>query len=193
MKQEDKKSFAYDYVKIFDSKNLYNNLALAALYLATFEILKSTIITNIIKFFSRLELDITKEMPIGSLEEMKGYLKKYAGKKDKDFLACCDWLRDVEAINNEDKIHLIDIKNQRNTIAHELPSILLDPTKNVNISLLVTAKDLIGKIDRWWIRNVDMPIYQDFNNEPLQDEDIIPGRVLYLDHIFKSFINISQL
>ena len=98
MKKEDQKTIKQEYVDFFDSKKLHNTLALAALYLATFEILKSTLITNIRSFFFRLEADVmTKEMPAGYQKEMKKYFKVHSGKKDREYLACSDWLKDIEA------------------------------------------------------------------------------------------------
>lgn len=98
----------------------------------------------------------------------------------------------MEAISNEDFQHLISIKDQRNVIAHKLPYILLEPQKDVDIHLLIKAKELIEKIEKWWIYNVAIPINQDLNDETIQEEQIKPGCVIILDQIFKTFTKIFR-
>src|ERR1700722_164207 len=89
--------------KFFDSEKLYNNLALSGLYLATFEILKSSIIHNTREFFSGFDKTATsKEMPAKYKGEAENYLKILQS-KDKDiFLPCCQWLKKMGAITQEE-------------------------------------------------------------------------------------------
>ena len=186
------KDLREEFIKFFDEKRLYKNLALSALYLATFEMLKSAIIENIRTFFRTGEDDSKKEMPLRYKEIMKDYFKRYTGQKDWEYQACCDWLCNMEAISQSEREQLTKIKEQRNEISHELQYILFDPKKNVDISLLEIARDMVRKIDVWWIMNVDIPCNENFDDRAIQEDEIVPSRVLMLNHVFKSFLNQSE-
>lgn len=184
------KEITVEYAKFFDDKILSKNLALAALYLATFELLKSTIIVNIRSFFFRGEnIDPAKKQPKAYLEEMDKYFERYVNKSDREYLACCDWLVEMKSITEEDKELLIKIKKQRNDIAHELPYILIDPMREIDVKHLDIARQYIDKIDCWWILNVDLACNPDFdNNVDVNESQIVSSRTIMLNHIFSAFV-----
>jgi hypothetical protein len=64
----------------------------------------------------------------------------------------------MEAAGEEEYAKLLEIRAHRNQIAHELPSVLLDAKLEVNVGLLVEARNFIHKRDRWWFENVEMDI-----------------------------------
>ena len=45
------------------------------------------------------------------------------------------------------------------------------------------ALDLLAKIERWWIRNVEMATDPDWDGKDVEDVDITPGRILLMQII----------
>lgn len=167
--------------KLMDMSNIEKNLIVSSLYLSAFEIIKISIIEDTKNFFSEVK---GKELVLNKQEYKKEVLKldKDFGKKRDQHIelnASCLWLEKMNVITKDeiDEIHLI--RKHRNEIAHELPRILIDSTLDVNIKYLMKIRELVNKIDNWWI-NVEMSIqYLDLDNV----EEVKTGRIMILDHI----------
>lgn len=84
---------------------------------------------------------------------------------------------------------LVAIKNERNNIAHELPYLLLEPSRDFNLAHLSSARHLINKIDKWWIINVDIPCNPNYDGREIDENEISSTKSIMLDHIFKAFAN----
>lgn len=180
------------YKKLFDHEEVRNNLALAGLYLATFEVLKSIVVGNIRSFYAfdfpdeKGEWDAEK---IKSKQYLKATEKFYRSKKDGDeFRACGLWLVDSKVINQDEANELLDIRTERNTIAHELPDLLLDPQKTINGKLLARALALVNKIDRWWIVEVEIPTNPDHDGREIDEQGVLSGRMVYMNHVVQMFL-----
>ena len=50
----------------------------------------------------------------------------------------------------------------------------------VNIDLMAEIVRLVSKIDRWWVREVEIPTNADCDGEEITDEEIISGRMIIL-------------
>jgi hypothetical protein len=88
------------------------------------------------------------------------------------------WLRQVEAITEEDHTRFLAIKNARNEVAHELTSILTgERTFNFN-DHFQSALALLSKIERWWIVNVEIATDPDLVDKEIDEDGILPGRIL---------------
>ncbi len=173
--------------KKFDSKQIITNLTLAGLYLALFETLKKAIIENIQAFFSNNEKNERYKIII---EEF--YPKDSRGKVKKDeFVACLNWLRQMEAINDNDRKVIIKIRDHRNDIAHELPKILFDPKIEINFRLLKQTKNYLDTIERWWLFNVEIPCNPDHDFDEIKENEVFSGRMLYMDHVIKAVLESS--
>jgi hypothetical protein len=84
----------------------------------------------------------------------------------------------MSALSDSD-IALVDkIREHRNELAHELPKFLGTADAEINVQLLSEIYDLVAKIDRWWIREVEMTINPDFDGREVADEDIISGNMM---------------
>jgi hypothetical protein len=165
-----------DFDKFLNPNAIKNNLMLSALYLAAYEILKVAIIDNIKNFFY-FEYRNGKAIP------SKRY-KKEVIKMHKDLLyASCLWLERNEIITKSEVEEIERIRKHRNQIAHELPKLLANPDLNLNIAYFLRIRELLKKIELWWVQNVEIPTNPDFDNEDVNEGDIYPGRVVVLDHV----------
>jgi hypothetical protein len=132
--------------KFFDPKRLKQNLLLGALYLATFEILKIIIIDDLISFFAFGDY---KDGKRAETEKYKAELAKHGFRQHRDrYKASCLWLKDMEAISSDEYERLLEVRTHRNQIAHDLPRVLLEAELEVNVGLLIEARNLIHKLDR---------------------------------------------
>jgi hypothetical protein len=176
-----------EYEKFFDPKRLRQNLLLGALYLATFEVLKTIIIEDLISFFAFGNYDQDGK-PLRT-ERYRAELAKHGFKQHHDeYKASCLWLKDMEAVGDEEYAKLLEIRAHRNQIAHELPSVLLDAKLEVNVGLLVEVRNLIHKLDQWWFENVEMDINPDLHGKTFDELGFVSGRMAFIDHVISNAV-----
>jgi hypothetical protein len=90
------------------------------------------------------------------------------------------WLLDAEAITPEDIEIVRHSEAQRNLIAHELPSILTQKNKSIDMNLLEKLIKVLEKADKWHVANYDAAIIYpkiDFTNKI---NDITPGSIIFI-------------
>lgn len=118
----------------------------ASIYLAAFELLKDAIIERIEDFFT------DSYGPKGNVVSSQYQTEVLARQKSK-VGASLEWLKDHNAISNEDIDDFNSIRVCRNEVAHEMPKFLVGDSA-VNFSrqfeLMV---GLLRKIEVWWIVN----------------------------------------
>lgn len=167
--------------KFLNPESLKSNLIIASLYLASYELLKASAIDNIAGFFSTDYID-------GQLTPNQQYRDEIK-KRNKDLLkSSLAWLVDMEAITTDEAEEIQIIRRHRNEIAHELPKLLIESESNLNLDYFVRIRELLGKIDLWWVRNFEIPVNAEFDGMEIADRDIFPGRVVMLDHIISVVI-----
>ena len=133
-----------------------SNLVLSALYLVAYELLKDAIIDNIRAFFS-FEYRDGKAIPD------KQY-KDEVTRVHKDTLyASCLWLQRNGAITENEVEEIQNIRKHRNQVAHELARLLFDANLNLNVGYFLRIRELLGKIEVWWVKNVEIPVNPDFD------------------------------
>jgi hypothetical protein len=162
--------------KLLNSDAIRNNLILSSLYLTAYELLKDAIIDNIRAFFS-FEYKGGKAI---SDEQYKDEVVRV----HKDLMhASCLWLKRNGIITESEVKEVQNIRKHRNQVAHELPRLLIDADLNLNIGYFVKIRELLEKIELWWVKNVEIPTNSEFNGVEVSEKDIRPGRVIALDHV----------
>jgi hypothetical protein len=113
--------------------------------------------------------------------------KNEVTKVHKDLLhASCLWLQRNGAITEDDLRKIESIRRHRNQVAHELPRLLIDGDINLNLGYFLQIRELLEKIELWWVTNVEIPTNQDFDGDGISGKDIHPGRVILMDYIVSS-------
>lgn len=74
------------------------------------------------------------------------------------------WFEKMGAISNDDIELLLKLREHRNLIAHELPKVLSTVELDVNLEYFDRILYLVHKIDKWWIREIDIPTNPDFDD-----------------------------
>jgi hypothetical protein len=152
---------------------LRQNLILASLYIAYFEILKDSIIGHVKDFFAD---QWTKE---GS-NESERYKCEIMTRNKSPIYASLSWLIENRIIDNYDLESFENIKKCRNELAHELTNLI---NKGIQLRHLDTFSELIrllNKIELWWIVNVEIPTNNEFSEFEIDESHIIPGPIAML-------------
>jgi hypothetical protein len=75
------------------------------------------------------------------------------------------------------------IREHRDEIAHDIPRFLGTADGVIRIELLETIFVLLSKIDKWWIREIEIPANPDFDDRQLTEEDYessMSGSMIFL-------------
>lgn len=165
--------------KFLNPDTVKSNLILSALYLAAYELLKDAIIDNLRAFFSFEYRD-------GRAIPDKRYKKEVVGIHKDLLYSSCLWLKRHEVITEQDVEEIQNIRKHRNQVAHELPKLLGDADLNINVGYFLRIRELLEKIEIWWVKNVEVPANSDFDNIDVEEKDIYPGRVIILDYVIST-------
>ena len=169
----------YNYSKLLSSELTKSILMTSTIYLLTYELLKSSIIEEIKKFYV-----------VGTGYENPAMQQKYASEVlslDKSvFVASCKWLHNMEAITHEDIQTILTLRELRNEIAHQLPEFLVDNDSNITVNELLKIYEILAKIDRWWIHEVELPANPDFvhfDHEEIETLEVYSGPMIVVSHL----------
>jgi hypothetical protein len=153
---------------------LRNRLISASIYLAAFELLKDSIIDHPRSFFAS---GFNINGPIARVR----YQEEILTRNSSPLYASLAWLREFNAIDDNDLAVFEGLKNARNTIAHGMHQLASGGAPSNHVAELPKLVALLRKIEVWWIMNVEIPTNPDFDEASELDEDgILPGPVMTL-------------
>ncbi|MEA5451279.1 hypothetical protein VB780_22045 [Leptolyngbya sp. CCNP1308] len=164
--------------KFLNPESLRGNLIAASIFLTAYELLRTSIIDRIRNFFTY------------EFNEHRGVISEdYKCKVlslDKSLLrASLLWLKEMSAIDDTD-IELVDeMRKHRNELAHNLPKFISTADAEININLLGSIYELLTKIDRWWIKEVEIPTNPDFDDQEVADDEIQSGTMLCMQMMLR--------
>lgn len=149
-------------------------LIAASIYIAGFEALKDSVVGRIRDFFW-IGFDES-----GDKIDPK-YQSDVLSRNRSPVYASLDWLKEMNAINDDDLVVFDHVKACRNMLAHKLLSTLgsegLPPDFEQRVSEMVA---LLRKIEVWWITNVEIPTNPDFDERDVDAEGIVPSPIITL-------------
>ena len=148
-------------------------LITASLYIAAFELLKAAIIDGIrslyISGFEQNGIQVSPE-----------YQSDVLVKNASPLYASLEWLKEADAINEEDVAVFEMVKNLRNEIAHKLSEKLFKGLPSDLANHFGQMVSFLDKIERWWFVNVKIPTSPELRHEGIDEQSVIPGRVMGL-------------
>jgi hypothetical protein len=204
-----KHSSKIDFEKISTPKIVTFNLMLASLYLTAFELIRASIIQGVKEFLvinSPPPKDLLKECNPNTKEFYQHMVDGYKNELDSfrrevgiDFNAdeshlykpCCEWLAKREAIDSNDLINLLSIRDHRNEIAHEIHYLLMEERFDINVDLFIKIRTLLRKIDIFWARNdllVNPDTLEEADIHDISDDQLISFRVGLMDILINSVV-----
>jgi len=161
------------WAKFLNPEALRSNLIAASLFLAAYETLRASIIDRIRGFF-------THDFDENGMIVGEAYGTKVLSLDKSPLRASVLWLKEMSAIDDFDIAQIDRIREHRNELAHDLPTFIATAEAEINIQLLSEILALVTKIDRWWIREVDIPTNPDYDGREVADCDICSGNMAFL-------------
>jgi hypothetical protein len=159
--------------RFLDPEVLRPNLMLASIYIATYEILKDSIIGRLRDFFV-IGFDETGELIDPD------YKTEVLDKNKSPLYASLEWLKDSEAITDDDLTIFNLVKQHRNNIAHEISHMLSEGLPSDFSGRFNQMVSLLSKIERWWIVNYEIPLNPELAGKEINENEIIPGPIASL-------------
>ena len=146
----------------------------ASIYIAGFEYLKDAIIDRIRDFFW-IGFDES-----GDKIDPK-YQSNVLSRNKSPLYASLDWLKEMKIIDEADIESLDRVKRCRNILAHRLFTTLGSEGMPPGFEKCFHEMGaLLHKIEIWWIKEVEIPTEPDLDEENIDEDGIMPGRVLFL-------------
>lgn len=152
---------------------MQERLISASLYVTAFELLKESIVGRLRAFYM-IGFDIE-----GDVIDEK-YETSVLSRNKSPLYASLNWLVEHGVVDNNDLESFERIKITRNSLAHELPSLVMGGADIKHIERFQDVITLLRKIEIWWVVNLEIPTNSDFNGKEINEEGIVPGPLLMI-------------
>lgn len=152
---------------------MQERLIAVSLYITAYEMLKESIIGRLRDFYC---IGFTADGITTSPE----YNKKVLALNKSPLYASLTWLKNTEVVSQEDIELFEQLKQVRNSLAHEVPEIVLTGKDLALMAKLQDLMSLMRKVELWWIVNVEIETDPDFDGRDVDPEEITPGPILML-------------
>ena len=162
--------------KLLNPEILQGNLIVASLFLASYELLRSSIIDQ------RRDFYICGFNAHGETVS-PNYQAKVISRDKSPLRASLLWLKEAQVIDDSDIDRIQQIRAQRNEIAHNLVKLIGSSGAEIDTELFEAIFDLVAKVDRWWIREVELecnPEFDGIDGRDIPDAEIHSGRMIAL-------------
>jgi hypothetical protein len=147
-------------------------LIAAGLFLIGHEMLRDSIKRHPLEFFANRWIANGPELSDAYREKVLALDPK--GKSDR-LRGSIAWLRQMDAISIEDENTIRIVVDVRNEVAHELQA-MVGGSKPPDFAHHFSKRmELIQKIEKWWIVNVEISTDPDFDGKPIDEDGIISG------------------
>jgi hypothetical protein len=159
--------------RFLNPETLRANLIVASIFITAFEMLKDSIIGRIREFF-------TQGFDENGWIVSEDYKTKVLCLNKSPLYASLQWLKKMNVIDDQDIEEFNKIKNCRNEIAHEIANFISKGPKIDPLPLFSNIINLLYKIEKWWIVNVEIPTNPDFDGKEIDEDGIVPGTIMTL-------------
>jgi hypothetical protein len=163
----------FSWERFLNPEILRTNLIVVSLFMTAFEILKDSIIERIRGFF-------TSGFDQNGLIISEDYNIKVLRLNKSPLYASIEWLKGMEAIDDRDILEFNKIRDCRNELAHEIVNFISKGPKIDPLPLFSNMIDLLYKIEKWWILNVEIPTNPDLDGQEIDEDAIVPGQIMSL-------------
>jgi hypothetical protein len=169
----DSQEYRDKWLKFLDPENLKGNLMFSSLFIASFEAFKDYVVDEVKFFYNNGFTD-------GEFTFSEDYNTKVKALDKSILKATLLWLKDLEAIDDNDIQTYDELRQYRNKLSHELMSLLFDGLPEELPEKFVQLIALRVKIEKWWIMNIDIPTNPDFDADiEVKDEDIVTSSQMF--------------
>jgi len=157
---------------------MQERLVSASLFITAFEMLKESIIGRLKDFYC---IGFTAD----GITTSPDYERKVLSLNKSPLYASLRWLTDAEAVDQKDVDVFEQLKQLRNSLAHELPEIVLTGKDVALMDNMQALMNLMRKIEVWWVVNVEIATNPDFAGTEINPDEITPGPILMMQIMFE--------
>jgi hypothetical protein len=154
------------------------SLFLATMFITAFEILKDSIVEDVRSFYTD---GVDERGPTLSDE----YQSIVLSKNKSPLYASLQWLRENDAIDDEDLTTFEKLKGTRNQLAHQLFAVVTGQVESAHETQFEELVALLRKIGAWWVVNVEIQTNPEFDGEEIDEAGIVPSSVLSLQMLIQ--------
>lgn len=169
----DKESVYTQWEQFLSPKIMHERLILTSLYITAYEILKESIIDRIRSFYM-----VSWSIEDETIDEE--YKTEVLSLNKSVLYASLSWLSAREAIDQNDLDIFEEIKKLRNSLAHNLPKLVLQGVDFKVTDHFEKLLELLRKIEIWWVMEVEISTDPDFDGKYIDVEKIVPGSILMI-------------
>lgn len=159
--------------RFLDPEVVRPSLFTATMFITVFEILKNTVVDRIRDFYSA---SWSKEGNTVSSE----YASNVLSRNKSVVYASLNWLVELEAIDQSDLAIFEQLKNTRNLLAHRLFDVVTGLVESNHHEQFDTLVEFLRKIEVWWVVNFELAINSDYDDQEIDESEIVPGSILSL-------------
>lgn len=152
--------------KFLDVESLRLSLTIGSVYLTAYELLLDCLVERLKSFYAS-GWNREDGVLIGPR-----YQEQVMVRHKLPYLASADWFRENGALDEADVDALKQIREHRNFVAHNIPRIVMEAGVEVDVALLGEIVRLVAKLDRWWLKHVEVPSNPDFDDVEVSDESL---------------------
>ena len=152
---------------------MQEKLITVSFYVMAFELLKDSIIDRIRTFYM-VGLDAN------GLVLDEEYTTDILSRNKSPLYASLNWLSEHGVIDADDLQSFERIKSARNSLTHELPTLVMGNADFQHIERFHELLTLLEKIEIWWIVNLEIPTNTDFDGKEIDEKGIIPGPIIMI-------------
>lgn len=164
--------------KFLNPDTLRGNLIKASLFIAAYQTFRTNVVDRLRGFFTN---GFDASGPVLDPE----YQTKVLALDKSPLQATLLWLKGMSAIDDADIADAHRAREHRNALSHKLQDFLLAADLEIDLGILESLCKLLAKIDRWWIREVEMTTNPDFDGVEVADEDITSGTMWFLSTMMR--------
>ena len=154
---------------ILNPNTLKSNLILSSLYITFFESLKDYIVDKVREFYLT---GFDSEGFIYSSEYDEKITSKVTN-KNKLLKVSLNWFADCGAVEADRIKEFDELVDYRNFLAHKLSKFIFEGDSDKLDDKLGKLMKLKVDLDRWWILNIEIPTNPDFDNNNIEEENVI--------------------
>ncbi|MEZ5681495.1 MAG: hypothetical protein R3E14_09400 [Erythrobacter sp.] len=152
-------------------------LIAAGLFLVGHEMLLDSITRHPLSFFSNRW---TTSGPERSAEYKTEILARDPKGKGDAVRGSIAWLRMMEVITPQDECDIKAVTDMRNELAHEMTAMVSGSKAPNHFDHFAKVMNLVQKIEKWWIVNVELSTNPDYDGQEIDEEGIISGPSLVI-------------
>lgn len=164
--------------RFLDPEIVRPSLFLATMFITTFEILKDSIVDDVRDFYTD---GFDEHGPTVGAEYQSAVLSK----NKSPLYASLQWLRENNAIDDDDLLIFEKLKITRNQLAHQLFAVVTGQVESAHQAQFSALVALLRKIGIWWIVNVEISTNPDFDGQEIDEAGIVPGSILSLQMLIE--------